>query len=360
MIAPEKKIISVLLDWYQENKRPLPWRETKDPYRIWVSEVILQQTRVDQGLPYYHRFIDSFPDVKKLAVAQEEKVLRLWQGLGYYSRARNMHRCAKQVLVQHQGIFPKTFSHLIELPGVGPYTAAAVSSIAADEAQPVIDGNVFRVLSRIFGIDQPINSPAGKKIFAEKASRLMSVAVSEKISPGEYNQALMEFGALQCVPRQPDCLSCPLAKHCTAKAQGLQGDLPVKIQLLKKKDRYLNYLILEYSGKIWMKKREAGDVWQGLFDFFLLETPTLGKAAALKKKFTSLIGDFSDFKHLHSTKHLLSHQRLHAHFFYCSLKRRPPQKLLANGEFVTLRQANQLPKPIIIERVLSNWKKNKL
>ncbi|MFZ9504609.1 MAG: A/G-specific adenine glycosylase [Cyclobacteriaceae bacterium] len=358
MIAPEKKIISALVQWYGENKRSLPWRETRDPFKIWVSEVILQQTRVDQGLPYYHRFIKSFPDVKKLAAANQEKVLRLWQGLGYYSRARNMHRCAKQVLVQYEGIFPKTYSNLIELPGVGPYTAAAVSSIAADEPQPVIDGNVFRVLARIFGIDQPINTPAGKKLFSKKAATLMSIVVREKISPGEYNQALMEFGALQCVPRQPDCDSCPLAKFCTARAQGLQGDLPVKLQLIKKRDRHLNYLILEYSGKIWMKKREAGDVWQGLFDFFLLETPTLGNAAVLKKKFTSLIGDFSDFRHLYSTKHLLSHQRLHAQFYYCSLKRRPPQNFLVNGTFVTIRQANQLPKPIIIERVLSIWKKN--
>lgn len=360
MNPPVKKIISVLLDWYMENKRPLPWRETKDPFRIWVSEVILQQTRVDQGLPYYHRFIKSFPTVKKLAGAEQEKVLRLWQGLGYYSRARNMHACAKQVLAKHRGIFPKTFSHLIDLPGVGPYTAAAVSSIADDEPQPVIDGNVFRVLSRIFGIDQPINTPAGKKIFSEKASSLMAVVVKEKISPGDYNQALMEFGALQCVPRDPNCQRCPFAKHCVANAHVLQRILPVKIQKLSKKDRYLNYIIFEYGGKVWMKKRPEGDVWQGLFDFYLLETGGSVDKSFLKKKLKSFVEASADLSHLRSIKHLLSHQRLHASFYLCALKKRPGKNLWKQGEFVTLQQAGRLPKPVIVERILSDWKKNNL
>ena len=353
MRGTEKFFFEKILAWYEINKRTLPWRGTRDAYTIWVSEVILQQTRVDQGLPYFERFIKTFPNVKSLAVSPEEKILRIWQGLGYYSRARNMHRCAQKVLREHNGIFPVTFTELLNLPGIGPYTAAAVSSIAAGDPSPVVDGNVFRVLSRFFGLEQAINTPAGKNLFSEKAAAIMKEVWSQKVSPGEYNQAIMEFGALQCVPRNPDCGHCPLSRKCFANSTSTQNLLPVKNKRPSKRERFLNYLVIRSSGKIWMKKRAAGDVWQGLYDFMMVETRSKASASQLKKKFESVIGRTVVLKKLKSLKHELTHQRLHAVFYSYDVEVKPSDFKLEGGKFFTSSQAARLPKPVFIDRLLS-------
>lgn len=354
MGSTEKFFFTRLLTWYGLNKRKLPWRNTKDPYIIWVSEVILQQTRVDQGLPYFERFIKSFPNVRSLSRAPEEKILRLWQGLGYYSRARNMHRCAKKIIDEHNGVFPVSYSELITLPGIGPYTAAAVSSIAADDPSPAVDGNVFRVLSRFFGLEVPINTPKGKILFAEKAAEIMKKAWSEKNSPGEYNQAIMEFGALQCVPRNPECDQCPVSAKCIAYSASIQHLLPVKNSKPAKRERFLNYLVLRSGGKVWMRKRPAGDVWQGLYDFVLVESRSLKSPGQLKKKFESLVGQPVSMKKMRSLKHELTHQRLHAVFYLVDLPERPSELKLKEGNFFSFSKVGRLPKPVFIDRILSD------
>lgn len=359
MSANEKYFFKNLLDWYDKNRRVLPWRQTKDPYIIWVSEVILQQTRVDQGLPYFLKFISTFPNVNRLADAPEEKILRIWQGLGYYSRARNMLRCAQTVVREHQGVFPVRYETLIKLPGIGPYTAAAVSSIAAGELQAVVDGNVFRVFSRIFGLEQPINSPEGKIIFNKKANDLMSLVSVEKISPGDYNQAVMEFGALQCIPKNPDCEQCPLARICFAFQSSAQHLLPVKNPKPSKRDRYFNYLILYQKGKIWMNKRLAGDVWEGLYDFLLIETRPRINSLQLKIKFESLVGQKVEIQKMKSIKHVLTHQQLNATFFVAEISERVAGRINAEGNFFTFSQAARLPKPIFIARILTELRKNR-
>lgn len=352
LAAAEKKFVNAISDWFEQNRRNLPWRNTKDPYIIWVSEIILQQTRVDQGLPYFKRFIKKFPDVKSLAAAKPDQVLRLWQGLGYYSRARNMHRCAKKIIEIHHGKVPSSHAELLNLPGIGPYTAAAVSSIAAGEAVPVIDGNVFRVLARVFGIDTPINSTAAKKVFSEKASALMQQAVKENKFSGDYNQAVMEFGALQCVPANPDCQRCPLSGMCTAMATGRQSALPVKLPKAPKKERHINYLILKKGDKIRMKKRQPGDIWEGLFDFPETETAKAEGIAVLSKKFQSLAGGHIKIKLIHSLEHILTHQKLYIRFFYAELDAASNTNFSSEGKFVTLQQASRLPKPVFMDHVL--------
>ena len=261
-----------MLTWFAENKRALPWRETSDPYRIWVSEVILQQTRVAQGWAYYERFIAAFPTAEALAKAEEEDVLRLWQGLGYYSRARNMHRAAKQIC--ELGAFPTTYAEIRALSGIGDYTAAAISSIAYGLPTAVVDGNVYRVLSRFFADNTPIDSTQGKKHFAELAQALLP----EK-SPGVYNQAIMDFGAMQCTPKSPKCDTCPLQQGCLASARENVQTFPVKSKKTKVETRHMVYLIVHDTlGKTWLHQRQAGDIWQGLYEFPLLEfnaPPTL-------------------------------------------------------------------------------------
>ena len=356
MAAAEKKFVKAISEWFESNRRDLPWRNTNDPYKIWVSEIILQQTRVDQGLPYFNRFIKKFPNVKSLASAHEDQVLRLWQGLGYYSRARNMHRCAIKILETHHGKVPSVHAELLKLPGIGPYTAAAVSSISAGEPMPVIDGNVFRVLSRVFGIDTPINSSSAKKVFNDKAAVLMQEAVKEKIFPGDYNQAIMEFGALQCIPSSPDCQRCPVSRMCRARALGTQALLPAKLPKAPKKERFINYLILKYDNKVWMKKRQPGDVWEGLFDFLETETTKASGIKVLAKKFQAITEIPLGIRLVHSLNHILTHQKLLIRFFITDLNALPEKKLLANGSFVTLQQAFRLPKPVFLDSVLRKLK----
>ena len=258
------KFASVLLKWYEEHKRSLPWRDTKDPYRIWISEIILQQTRVVQGYDYYLRFLERFPDVFVLAAASEDEVMQQWQGLGYYSRARNLHAAAKTIAAL--GHFPTTYEEIRTLKGVGDYTAAAISSFAFGLPTAVVDGNVYRVLARHFGIFTPIDTTMGKRVFRELAQQLL-----DEQHPGDYNQALMDFGALQCTPQSPQCTDCPLANTCVAFSTDSVDQLPVKSKKTEVKTRYFVYLYIRCEGKILLHRRGAGDIWQGLYEPPLFE-----------------------------------------------------------------------------------------
>lgn len=298
-----------LLDWYADSKRDLPWRSTRDPYRIWLSEIILQQTRVEQGLPYYSRFTEKYPSVHDLAEASEDEVMKLWEGLGYYSRARNLHASAKTVSCDLNGQFPDSSAGLTRLKGVGPYTANAIASFAFDEDVAVVDGNVYRFLSRLFGIDTPVNSARGKSEFQDLANELLPHGKS-----ADFNQALMEFGAMQCQPT-PNCETCPYRSECVALRDERIDNLPVKERKQAKKERYFNYLILHNGKKALLQKRTEKDIWRNLYQFPLLESTQkhldLGE---LLKEFASSMGlDRSDFmveEHC-DKKHLLSHQILH-------------------------------------------------
>lgn len=260
-----KEFAETLIGWYGENKRDLPWRHTTDPYRIWISEIVLQQTRVAQGMEYYRRLVERFPDVFTLARAEEDEVMKYWQGLGYYSRARNLHAAAKSMA--EAGGFPTTYEGVRALKGVGEYTAAAICSFAYGMPYAVVDGNVYRVLSRWMGIDTPIDSTQGKKLFATLADELL-----DKHRPALYNQAIMDFGALQCTPSQPDCLSCPLAGSCAALQQGKVDALPVKQHKTKVTNRYFNYIYVRTGGHTWIRKRSGKDIWKNLYEPLLVET----------------------------------------------------------------------------------------
>jgi A/G-specific adenine glycosylase len=259
-----------LAQWYQMHKRDLPWRNTNDPYLIWLSEVILQQTRVAQGLPYYEKFAATYPTVIDLAAASEQEVLRLWQGLGYYSRARNMHTTARMVVEKYDGIFPGNYSDLLQLKGIGPYTAAAIASFASNEPVAVVDGNVYRVLSRVYGIADDVDSHKGKQFFRQYAQQLLQECLP-LVEPSIYNQAIMEFGAIHCMPVTPSCNNCIFKQHCYAYANTMQAQLPVKEKKIKIKQRNFVYFIFEYEGQILMKERGNGDIWQGLYDFPMVE-----------------------------------------------------------------------------------------
>ena len=313
----EKQLeISYLLrSWYQENKRELPWRNASDPYVIWISEIILQQTRVAQGMDYFYRFMERFPDVASLAQADEDEVLKYWQGLGYYSRARNLHAAAKEIMQRFGGIFPRRYEDVISLKGIGEYTAAAIVSFAWNQPYPVVDGNVFRVLSRLFAVDVPIDTSKGKKTFTELAGYLM-----DPQHAGEHNQAVMELGALQCVPQHPDCAVCPLNAHCTAYAAGRVADFPVKQHKMKTRNRYFHYFYIQYKGTTWITRRGKKDIWEGLYEFPLIETERpmdfaeLQQTAAFRRLFDGA-GDLSVSVDLSDVKHGLSHQVLYAAFY---------------------------------------------
>ena len=303
-----------LLSWYMANKRDLPWRSISDPYKIWISEIILQQTRVNQGLDYYLRFIERFPTIKTLAEATEDEVLKFWQGLGYYSRARNLHKAAKQIMTEFGGIFPENHSDILKLSGIGDYTAAAICSLAFNQPFAVVDGNVYRVLSRVFGIKTPIDSTAGKKEFAELAQNLLS-----KSDPAHHNQAMMEFGALQCVPSSPDCLNCPLKSVCRAFEMNEISSLPVKTNKTKTTNRYFNYLYIKFGNKTFLQKRTAKDVWQNLYEFPLLESDKLLEINDLLKNEAFLelfdgIEKVNIVKTTNPVKHILSHRVIMAQF----------------------------------------------
>lgn len=259
-----------LLRWAATIHRPMPWKGEKDPYLIWLSEIILQQTRVEQGLPYFEKFKAAYPQVKDLAAAPQDEVMKLWEGLGYYSRARNLQAAARMVSEQWGGQFPADHAALLQLPGVGPYTAAAIASFAFNLPYAVLDGNVFRILARVFGIDTPIDTGPGKKIFSALAQRLL-----HKEQPAAYNQAIMDFGALQCVPKKPDCTTCPFHHRCVAFQNGTVEQLPTKAKKLVRKVRYFHYFIIQWEGQLLLRKRTNKDIWQQLYEFPLVEADKL-------------------------------------------------------------------------------------
>lgn len=262
------EIQATLAHWYEAHKRELPWRSDPTPYYVWLSEIILQQTRVNQGFDYFVRFVERWPTLADLAQASEEEVLKMWQGLGYYSRARNLHKCARQVVELYGGEFPADFEKLKKLQGIGNYTAAAIASIAFNLPYAVVDGNVYRVLSRLYDIDTPINTDQGAKLFTDLATSLL-----DRESPGRHNQAMMEFGALQCVPKNPDCLQCPIQSHCLSFANGTVDERPQKEKKLKVKTRYFHYLVIRNpDNSVYLHKRSAKDIWQNLYDFPCVES----------------------------------------------------------------------------------------
>ena len=298
---------ATLLQWFKNNGRSLPWRETKDAYAIWLSEVILQQTRIVQGMSYWERFMTQWPTVNDLAAATENEVLKAWQGLGYYSRARNLHTAAQQVV--KLGGFPQTFKELKTLKGVGDYTAAAIASIAFGEPVAVVDGNVYRVLSRYFGIDTPIDSTEGKKEFQALAQSLLPIN-----EPADYNEAIMDFGATQCTPNSPHCSACPLCETCVAFREQRINELPVKSKKVKQRERHFTYLCIEYEGKIAIHQRGAGDIWQGLWEFPQAEQLASSEDSAWKTEAQLL---------QKGVKHILTHQILLADIYLWRPKNRP-------------------------------------
>lgn len=301
--------------WYDTHRRDLPWRRSKDPYRVWLSEVILQQTRVDQGTAYWERFVKRWPNVKALAKASEVDVLKEWQGLGYYSRARNLRAAAHQVVERFAGRFPGTHTELRTLKGVGDYTAAAIASICFSQPEAVVDGNVYRVLARVFGIDTPIDSSSGKRQFQEVANALI-----DPDRPGDHNQAVMELGATVCTPKQPRCGKCPLARNCAARKEERITALPVKSKKTRVRTRHFNYLVIRTPKGLLMRQRSGKDIWQGLWELPMVETARPGTPAVLRKAFTeqSSGAPITEFKKMHGpVEHVLSHQRIVAVFWEC-------------------------------------------
>ncbi|RAJ34153.1 A/G-specific adenine glycosylase [Pedobacter cryoconitis] len=338
-----------LIRWYLVNKRNLPWRHTQDPYIIWLSEIILQQTRVEQGLPYFNRFLEAYPTVADFAAATETQILKLWQGLGYYSRGRNMLFTARQIMDLYDGVFPVSYRELIKLKGVGEYTAAAISSFSSGEAMAVLDGNVFRVLSRYFGISIPINSTPGKKQFSELAQSLIG-----EQDPALYNQAIMEFGALQCKPKSPDCEICPLMLSCYAKNNNLVPVLPVKLKTVKVRTRFINYFICENDDKVLVNKRILEDIWQHLYDFPSIETLTEADAdhEEFLEKVKQNFGPAVVIRPLMQVKHLLTHQIIYVQFFGLD-NYIINFNVSAEANWVTWADLDQLPQPKILTKFIN-------
>lgn len=302
------------MDWYQENKRVLPWRFTNDPYAIWLSEIILQQTRVDQGLPYYNRFIENYPRVALLAKAPEDEVFKLWQGLGYYNRARNLQETAKRIVDEFGGVFPTQYEDVISLKGIGEYTAAAIMSFAYNAPYAAVDGNVYRVLSRVFGLEDYIDTSAGKRVFQELANELLDPSQA-----GLFNQAMMDFGSLQCTPKSPDCSSCPFSESCIAYNNGLIDVLPQKRGKVSVRNRYFNYLDMRIGGYLFLKKRVGKDIWQNLYELPLIESSSELTLEELIKTnaYINLLNASSTVSIVRreTFKHVLSHQVIYATFY---------------------------------------------
>lgn len=333
-----------LINWYSINKRDLPWRNTKNPYFIWLSEIILQQTQVNQGLPYYYKFVKHYPTVFKLAKASENEVLKLWQGLGYYSRARNLHSTAQYIASELGGNFPKTYKELIKLKGVGDYTASAIASICFNEPAPVLDGNVYRFIARYYGIDTPINTGKAKKDF-----KLVLHTILDKSDPAEFNQAIMEFGAKQCKPQSPACKTCPFSASCFALATNKIQELPVKHNSIKIKKRHFNYLVyLSDDGRTLLEKRHEG-IWQNLYQFPLIETEKKLAAKALKKELEEKTG----FRELYQFNeevlvHKLSHQHLYVTFWVIRITQ-------IQGASIPTSELKKYPVPILIANFIETF-----
>ncbi len=335
----DPRFTETLLAWYAQHGRDLPWRHGHDPYAIWLSEIILQQTRIAQGTAYWERFMATFTDVKSLAEASEDDVLRLWEGLGYYSRARNLHAAAQQIVAA--GGFPKTLEEIRKLKGVGDYTAAAIASIAFDIPAAVVDGNVYRVLARYYGIETPIGTTAAKKAFTELAQSLLP-----EQAPGDFNQAMMDFGALQCTPVNPNCLTCPLSSTCKALSSGRVAQLPVKRAKTAVKERYLSYIYLRCGGMTAIRQRGAGDIWQGLWEPLVLEHQSPARNDGWP--------EWMDKNHLQPLKqgfrHQLTHRTLLTDFYLYEAPQRP--SLPEGYRWIKERDLAKVAKPRLFELLL--------
>ena len=346
-------INDTLINWYEQCRRDLPWRHNPSPYQVWLSEVILQQTRVSQGMDYYLRFIERWPTVEALAQATEEDVLKMWQGLGYYSRARNLHHCAQQVVEQYGGKFPADYEQLKKLKGIGDYTAAAIASIAFNLPHAVVDGNVYRVIARLYDIDTPININEGQTVFAKIADDLLN-----RKQPGLHNQAMMEFGALQCTPKNPNCLLCPLQAQCLAFANQTVMQRPVKLQKLKVTTRYFNYLVFRIEGNVYLHKRSGNDIWKNLYDFPCIESenPMTVEEVIASEKFHQLIENksFTIIKTSPTFTHKLTHRTIIAQFIEIKLE----EKLLRieTNDLFLARETDlgNFPIPRLIDLYLNN------
>ncbi|WKK66554.1 A/G-specific adenine glycosylase [Lutimonas zeaxanthinifaciens] len=345
-----QKFSNTLIMWYLMNKRDLPWRKTKDPYLIWLSEIILQQTRIAQGTSYYEKFANKFEDVFALANSDEKTILKMWQGLGYYSRARNLHSTAKEIAATYNGKFPDNYKSLVKLKGIGDYTASAIASMAFDQGHAVVDGNVYRVLSRIFGIDTPINESKGVKEFKLLAQELLNTE-----DPGTHNQALMEFGAVVCTPKNPQCDNCVFNNSCEALSTGRVNQLPKKKKTLKIKNRFFNFLVLDHKNEnTFIRQRVLKDIWQNLFEFPLLETQEELYNPADLLNFIEKEFYLKDNFHLKKFNekpilHKLSHQNLYATFW------------IINSEFniensISWEQLNDHALPVLIQNFVDKYK----
>ncbi len=341
-----------LMDWHRnQNQRDLPWKGEKDPYKIWLSEIILQQTRAAQGLPYYLRFTEAYPTVRELAAAPDDEAFKLWEGLGYYSRCRNMLAAARQIVNEHGGSFPDSYDSIINLKGVGPYTAAAIASFAFGLPHAVVDGNVYRVLARYFGITTPTDSTEGKKQFQRLADEVL-----DRDDPGGFNQAMMDHGATICLPAAPKCNECPVAHGCVARAEGLINLLPVREKKVAVKTRYFNYLLLHFEDKLWIHRRDEKDIWRGLYEPLLIETDHQMDSKTLQEneayKALELKGAIDYEGELQQR---LTHQIIRARFFKVELTSAPPA-LITEGSWVSLTQLQSFAFPSVLNTLFQ--KKN--
>lgn len=332
----------LIIDWYLANKRDLPWRDTTNPYYIWLSEIILQQTRVVQGLDYYLRFVSKYPTIVDLANAEEDEVLRLWQGLGYYSRARNIHATAKFVRDNYEGIFPSTYEEVLALKGIGPYTAAAICSFAYRLPYPAVDGNVFRVISRLFAVEEPIDTSSGKKIFTAYAEEMMDVK-----HPDLFNQAMMEFGAMQCTPQSPACQVCPLLDKCRAYELNLVKLLPIKSNKTKIRPRYLHFFDFGDKEYVYLQKRGVTDIWRGLYQLPLIESENEELSLDKFKNTFSIDEDIINISNVANYKHVLSHQTLHCSFYKVDSL---PAADLSEFTRILLSELDEYPLPRVMEK----------
>lgn len=336
-----------LLHWHHtQNFRAFPWKQEKDPYKIWLSEIILQQTRSEQGLPYYLKFVEAYPDVVALANAEDEAVFKMWQGLGYYNRCKNLLFTARTVRDEFDGVFPRKYADVLDLKGVGAYTAAAISSFAYNEPYAVLDGNVFRVLSRYKGIATPIDTTDGKKEFTTLANDCL-----DRDKPAAYNQAIMDFGATVCTPKSPSCGDCPLASQCLAYKQQLQTLLPVKEKKIKVRKRYLNYFICHYQDRIYVQKRTEKDIWQNLYEFYLIESNSADAAALFQERFGQYLEDKVTF--LVKQEQKLTHQQVYSSFYKAVFKTLPEADM-QQGQFMTRQGLEELAFPKTIISFLNN------
>ena len=348
-----KKFSNTIIQWHQDHPRPLAWKKTKDPYHIWLSEIILQQTRVEQGTPYYLKFIRHYPTVADLAKAPIERVLKDWEGLGYYSRARNLHATAQYIHKELHGVFPNSYTSILQLKGIGPYTAAAIASFAFDLPHAVLDGNVFRVLARYFGIFTPIDSTPGKKEFQQLADELLPPDQAAL-----YNQAIMNFGALHCTPKLPKCSDCPLKAQCYAWNKDSISFLPSKKNKLAKKDRFFNYFVITHSDKLMIHQREQQDIWKGLYEFPLIESnQALNRVDILNLLKTKGVETApKDLTLLDERKQTLSHRVIKAKFFKLELNKQNYQLLFKQGVAIERSQLSQFAFPVIIRDFLGQNK----